>query len=124
MGSLQIVHAYKAAAAITNTYRVVIWDTSADEQVKVPTGAGDEPAGVTASVAANAGDSIDVVHFGLHFVTLGATLTRGATVQINSTGGKVKATTTNGFPVANILKGGVDGDVVPALVNCMAKSIQ
>lgn len=102
---------YKCAAAMTNKFRFVMIDTSADNQVKAPTAATDKAWGVLITKGTTAGDSVTIVVEGFTKVEFGDTVTRGDLLQINGTGGKAKTTVATGYSCARAEESGVSGEV-------------
>lgn len=111
---------FKADAAVA-AYVAVTPGTDADHVATA--GAGEVVIGVTGQVgAAAAEDPLDVTLVGIAEITLAATLVAGALVAADAAGHAVAAT--DGDPtIGRLIHGGVDGDVVPVLLQFGTASV-
>lgn len=112
----KITQGFKMAAAATGRFRFVMGSATADT-VKAPTAATDVPIGVRENACVTAGDSVDVVLFGLTHITLGATVAQWAHIQINGTAGKAKTLAATGYDAGVCLEGGDADEIVKCFVN-------
>ncbi|MCK4329261.1 hypothetical protein KAX02_05410 [candidate division WOR-3 bacterium] len=104
------------AAIATGKSRFVMGDATADT-VKAPTAATDVPIGVRENACVTAGDSVDVVLFGLTHITLGATVAQWAHIQINGTDGKAKTLAATGYDAGVCHEGGDTGEIVKCFID-------
>lgn len=112
-----VVQGFKMTAAATGKFRFVIGDTGNADQVKAPTAATDVPKGIRQNACVTAGDSVDVVLFGLTHITLGATVAQWAHIQINGTAGKAKTLASTGYDAGWLLEGGDADEIVKCFLN-------
>lgn len=91
----------------------------ADKTVAHAVAANDGIVGVTADLGADAGDRVDVHHFGLGEIELGGAVTRGDFLTADALGRGVTAELAADEIIrsgALVLESGVEGDIVPCLL--------
>ncbi len=100
-------------------YAVKLMTTSTNGTNNVElAGANEAAIGVVESCWENNGP-VAVCYAGLTKIRLGGNVTQGAAVKVGTGGKFVTAsdTTADDYVIATVLKGGADGDLVPAIIN-------
>ncbi len=108
------------AAGTISPYRLVKFSTS-DTTVIQASAATDSLIGVSGSVGAASGESVDVTFVGIGEITLGDTVARGGQVTSDASGRGIPAVDGNSV-AGKVLKSGVVGDVVPILLHAAGDS--
>jgi hypothetical protein len=109
------------ASADIEQYRVVCVDTTDNEGGKLPAAVTSPPLGISQAHAA-AGETVALAYAGISYVTVAAAVTRGDTLIISGTAGKVASkgisTHTSGTAIiGTALKSATtDGNIIPVLL--------
>lgn len=117
MANPEFIKTYDAGGAIP-AYTVVKF-TATDFQVVASAAVGDALAGVSTEIAAASGERVDVIHYGVAYVTAGGTIAAGDPLTVNASGQVVKAAPvagTNNNCIGHARQSAVSGDVFEAII--------
>jgi len=118
MSNRDLVHAYKAGGAIAAYSLVKIG--AADGEVLQATAVSDAILGVTTSIAAASGDTVDVAHEGIVDVKTGGVIARGAWVTTDGSGlgvASAPSAGTNNSVIGRALETSASGDIIRVLLS-------